>query len=105
MWKDDDDKIINILDSIEGEEKEQFPVLCPICGKREGHLYFHRYNNESVGGMWAWCSACRHSMHTRFKLPEWWENLEIINFQELTSYPDYLERNKGVIDEWMNKLM
>ncbi|MDE5907128.1 MAG: hypothetical protein K2H52_00020 [Lachnospiraceae bacterium] len=105
MWKDDD-RIMNILDSVEIKEKKQFPVICPICGKREGHLYFHKYNsNENAGGMWTWCSACKHSAHARFKLPEWWKNLEIINFHELVSCPDYLEKNKVIIDEWINKLM
>ena len=106
MWKDDDIRIMNILDSAEMNEKKQFPVFCPICGKREGHLYFHKYNdNENAGGMWTWCSACKHSAHTRFKLPERWKNLEKINFQELSSHPDYLEKNKIIIDEWINKLI
>lgn len=105
MWQDDDDKIMNILDNIEPEEKKQFPVFCPICGKREGHLYFHRYKNEVAGGMWIWCSACKHSMHSRFRLPDWWINLETIDFQELASHPDYLEKNKSSIDNWINKLL
>lgn len=66
MWKDDDKRIMNILDNIEVKENIQFPVTCPICGKKEGHLYFHRYENEIAGGMWVWCSACKHSAHSRF---------------------------------------
>jgi len=40
MWIDNDDRIMEILDYIEKPSKECFPVTCPICGKREGHLYF-----------------------------------------------------------------
>lgn len=104
MWKDDD-KIMNMLDNIEVKENKQFPVLCPICGKKEGHLYFHRYENEIAGGMWTWCSACKHSTHSRFRLPDWWKNLETIDCQKLASLPDYLEKNKDDIDDWVNKLL
>ena len=37
-------------------------------------------------------------------LPKWWKNLDKINFEELTSYPNHLEENKFCIDEWINKL-
>ncbi len=106
MWQDDNDKIMEILDNIELNSKVQFPVKCPICGKNNGHLYFHRYKNDNVkGGMWVWCSACRHSAHTMFKIPEWWQNLNDINFEELTALPECLEKNKKLIDEWINKLL
>ena len=36
MWKDDNDRIMNILDNIEKKDKERFPIICPICGKRDG---------------------------------------------------------------------
>ena len=55
--------------------------------------------------MWTWCSACCHSAHVTFRLPEWWENLEQIDFEKISSYPDYLEENKRDIDEWINKLI
>ena len=42
MLKDNDDKIMGILDSIETQNKGCFPVVCPICGEKDGHLYFHR---------------------------------------------------------------
>lgn len=105
MWKDDDKRIMNILDNIEAKENKQFPVTCPICGKKEGHLYFHRYENEIAGGMWVWCSACKHSAHSRFRLPDWWKNLETIDWKELASHPDYLEKHKDGIDDWVNKML
>lgn len=30
---------------------------------------------------------------------------EEVNFGKLTNYPDYLEKNKMCIDEWINKLI
>lgn len=106
MWQDNDDKIMDILDNIEMKNKECFPVACSICGKKEGHLYFHRYKEDDErGSMWTWCSACYHSAHTTYRLPKWWENLEEVNFGKLTNYPDYLEKNKMCIDEWINKLI
>lgn len=104
MWQDNDDKIMDILDNIETRNK-CFPVICPICGKREGHLYFHRYKKDAEqGGMWVWCSACYHSSHALGRVPEWWENLEKIDFDKLASLPDYLEENKICIDEWINSI-
>ena len=35
MWKDNDDKIMVILDSIETQNKGCFPVVCPICGEKD----------------------------------------------------------------------
>lgn len=106
MWRDDDYKIMNILDNIEIKGGECFPVKCPICGKKEGHLYFHRYEIDGDrGGVWTWCSACRHSAHASFKLPKWWKNLEVISFDKLTSFPNYLEDNKVSIDKWINELL
>ena len=105
MWRDGDDRIMDILDVIESENKESVPAVCPICGEREGHLYFHRYEKgHEAGGMWTWCSACCHSAHCRGRVPEWWINLEEINFEKLTAYPDYLEENKNRIDQWVNRI-
>ena len=46
---------MDILDNIETVNKGCFTVVCPICGKKEGHLYFHRNMEGSErGNMWAW---------------------------------------------------
>ena len=106
MWKDNNDKIMDILNNIETQNRECFPVLCPICGKKDGHLYFHRNSEgDERGSMWAWCSTCYHFAHVLYRLPKWWKNLEEINFENLTSYPNYLDENKFFIDEWVNKLI
>ena len=105
MWKDNDDKIMGILDSIETQNKGCFPVVCPICGEKDGHLYFHRNRDgDEKGSMWVWCGTCYHFAHALCRLPKWWKNLDKINFEELTSYPNHLEENKFCIDEWINKL-
>jgi len=105
MWRTDNEKIMNILDNVESN-KQFFPVICPICEKSDGHLYFHRNKKGEVrGGVWVWCSACCNSSHATYRIPEWWENLEIIEFENLKSYPDYLEDNKRSIDDWINKLL
>lgn len=106
MWRDDDVRIMDILDTVETQNKESVPAVCPICGEREGHLYFYRYEEgHEAGGMWVWCSACCRSAHSRCKVPEWWINLGEISFEKLTAHPDYLEKNKYRIDQWVNRLV
>lgn len=106
MWRDDNIQIMDILDNIETEKKSFFPVICPICRRQEGHLYFHR-NKESdeKGSMWTWCSDCFHSAHAMYRLPKWWRNLKEIDIKQLNNSPDYLEQNKVQIDAWVNKLV
>ena len=105
MWKDNDDKIMDILENIETLNRQDFPVVCPICGKKEGHLYFYRnVKEDEKGSMWAWCSSCCHFTHALYRLPKWWKNLDEIKLENLAGCPDYLEENKLCIDEWVNKL-
>lgn len=81
-------------------------MRCPICGKKEGHVFFYRnIESEERGSMWTWCSACHHSAHALYKLPEWWKNLDKIDIEKLTSHPNYLDKYKNSIDEWVNKLL
>ena len=106
MWQDNDDRIMDILDGIGSGNKGYFPVDCPICEKKEGHIYFHRNKeDDQCGGMQTWCSACYHTAHATCRLPRWWKNPEKISTKKLTSYPGYLEENKNYIDEWVNKLL
>ena len=106
MWVDTNNEIMNVLDNIESKKMDYFPAICPICGERAAHLYFHRYtDNDNKGGMWIWCSSCKHSTHAMFKIPKWWTNLDIIRFEKLNSHPDILEENKLKIDVWLNKLL
>ena len=106
MWIDDNDKIIDILKEEIIKSKEYFPVICPVCKRKQGHLYAHRYKEgEDRGGEWVWCSACHSYAHFSARLPKWWKNLELIEFSKLAAVPDYLEENKTCIDEWINSLI
>lgn len=97
---------MDILDYVDKNKFEQFPVACPICGNKDGHIFFYRYKSGSdKGSMWVWCSKCRHTAHAMFKLPEWWKNFKKVEVNRLTNLPDYLEENKKDIDEWINKLI
>ena len=105
MWQDDD-RIMDVLISDKMETKEYFPVVCPVCGKREAHSYAHRFKEgEERGGEWAWCSACHTSVHVSARIPKWWKNCDLIDFNKLAAIPNYLEENKVCIDEWMNDLL
>ena len=50
MWRDNNDKIMDILDNIETQNKELFPVVCPVCGKKDGHIYIHGNKKEDERG-------------------------------------------------------
>ena len=107
MWQDDlDNRLMDILENAKMINTELFPVVCPYCGERGGHFYLHRWKKEDPrGSMWVWCSACRQSAHSRYRLPQWWKNPEKIDPQKLTYYPNYLEENKSYIDEWVNEIL
>ena len=100
MWKDNDDRIIRLL-NIPADKK--FPEICPICGKQSGHIYMHRYN-ENHGGIWAWCSSCHNYAHLSGIIPCWWENYEEIDENNLNSIPEYLDQNVDRLDSWINNL-
>ena len=103
MWYEENDNILKILNCIV-TSKEAFPVICPICGKKECHIYMHRHGDGQRGGLWIWCSSCRYTSHSSYRIPSWWKNLERIDESKLVSLPDYLEENKINIDKWVNKL-
>ena len=69
MWDDSNDKIMEILDELESKECV-FPVYCPVCGEKEGHLCIHRYD-ERHGGIWIWCSNCCAYSHMSGIIPDW----------------------------------
>ena len=105
MWQYDN-RMMDILDKDEIETRECFPTVCPVCGKKEAHIYAHRFKEgEDRGGEWAWCSACRNCVHVSVRLPKWWKNSDLIDFNKLSSIPDYLEDNKICIDAWINNLL
>ncbi len=101
MWSDERDLIMKLLD----DSKEQFPRLCPCCGKKSGHLFFYKHNDEKYGSAWAWCSDCKEYSHSRFLIPDWWNNYIDITLDELHGCPDNLDAIHNRIDEWNNKLL
>ncbi len=108
MWRDgkDVDSIDNIYASYINGDLKKFPTKCPLCGAVEAHIYMHRHKPKedfSRGGYWVWCSKCRASQHGSCFVPEEWENIEEVPISELTSHPYFLEKNKTIIDEFLNK--
>ena len=71
---------INFMNKDKIENKQYFPVICPDCGNKAGHLYEHRYEvGKDAGGLWVWCSACHDYEHYRARLPKWWKNPDFIS--------------------------
>ena len=105
MWKDNDDRICDIVDIINTKEIK-VPEICPVCGKKELHFFLFKYpDEEKRGGAWIWCSECKHFSHFEYVIPQWWKNYEGISFDELTSDPDLLESKKEEIDFWIKHLI
>ncbi len=103
MWNDSNDKIMEIMDGLNSKESV-FPIHCPICGKREGHLYIHRYD-ERHGGIWLWCSCCHSFSHLSGIIPDWVENMPNIENSRLEATPEYLDERKTAVDNWVNTLL
>ena len=104
MWNDDDDRIMQISASL-GNNEETFPKKCPICGCKEAHVFFFKNNESKMGSLWEWCSNCKKYSHSRFLVPDWWENMNAIDSEKLEGNPDYLDAHKNEIDDWVNELV
>lgn len=103
MWNDNDKKILEIFDNINGGDVP--PFECPVCKKHSGHLYMYRWKQEKKGSIWVWCSSCRASAHERVLLPDWWKNALVIDENLLGVHPDMLEDNKKFVDEYVKLLL
>ena len=103
MWNDGNDRIMEIMNRLDDSESV-FPVQCPVCGEKAGHIFMHRYN-ERRGGIWIWCSACRSFSHMSGILPDWWENMHGIEKSRLEAVPRYPDERNNDIDEWVNTLL
>lgn len=81
----------------------EFPVVCPECNSKSGHIYLNRYEDTHRGGAWTWCSSCHHYGHYSYIIPSWWNNLTCIDEEELCAgNADILEENSATIDEHIN---
>lgn len=105
MWNDRDDTLEQVFDRIMDKKGGDVPLICPVCGRKQVHFYFHKWNEKSdKGGMWIWCSGCKSFSHGTVQVPEWWENCNEISLNKLNSLPDYLEDHKEKIDHYVNEL-
>lgn len=105
MWNDNEKLITQIEDNLFLDRKD-YPVRCPVCGEKEGHLfYYDHYTSLNKGAKWIWCSSCQKCSHSYALIPVWWKNPNFIDPDKLASVPDYLEENKNSIDKWLNDLM
>lgn len=103
MWNDAKDDILDIFEKV--KEKEPLPLYCPMCGKKEAHIYMYRFEDYNRGTVWAWCSACKATAHARMMLPIWWKNAEVLDNRLLGVHPDMLEAKKTVVDKYVNMLI
>ena len=109
MWKTNDypteEKLDIYLEHIHEGIRITLPETCPICGQSEVHIYFNRHKTSKIGGVWVWCSSCRHYTHGTYLIPQWWDNYSNIIEKELTHAPDVLEKVKNEIDRHFNGLI
>lgn len=104
MWKDADIKIQELLSEL--EKGERSPMVCPVCEKREAHVYMHIHNDKTrMGGLWIWCSDCRSFLHGSVCVPGYWKNCPVIQPEKLTALPEYLETLKDNIDAHTNTII
>lgn len=83
-------------------EKNNFPADCPICGRREAHVYLRAYTPKR-GDLWTWCSSCQSFEHASIIPPSDWKNDDFIDYHHLSALPQYLEFQKDSIDSYMTK--
>lgn len=103
-WNDNN-KLFDLYNDIIREEITDFPYICPVCSEKSAHIYFYRFNDaDNKGGLWIWCSKCKSYIHSFGKVPDWWHNCDKIELDCLAHTPDYLEKNKHLLDKWIEKL-
>lgn len=101
MWSDERDLIMDLFI----DNKEEYPRKCPCCGKNSGHIFLYKNRDEDrFGSAWAWCSECKEYSHSRFEIPKWWQNLDLIEVDKLHACPDNLDVEREHIDNWVNNL-
>jgi len=103
MWKDDYklQKIFNDFPKV-----EKFPCLCPICEKKDTHVYMQKYNQKTLrGGLWVWCSQCNSFSHSSIYVPAYWVNYPNLVLENLSAIPMYLDNMKVEIDRHVNYIL
>lgn len=85
------------------EGKPDYPVVCPDCGSRSGHVYINRYQNTHRGRAWAWCSTCRSFGHYSYAVPVWWGNYACVDREKLcAANPNELVQYETALDDHVN---
>lgn len=103
-WKENEEMLQLYEEFLQGSPS--FPVTCPVCSKKGGHVYLDRDENSERGGMWCWCSECKSFIHAESYIPKWWFNPTFIEESELCAGDaDELERNVASIDDLVNELL
>ena len=103
MWIDND-KILAVFDGATNKQEGQFPHLCPICNNRSAHIYVHQHGGEHCG-IWVWCNSCNSFSHMSGVTPDWWENPEFVDENQLCTEPEYLNEISDKIDKWVNNII
>ncbi len=47
MWNDADKTIFDIFDLL--NRNDRAPLKCPVCGKKDAHLYMYRWKEKKMG--------------------------------------------------------
>ena len=104
-WFDDDSRLFNVFDKIDGNERPHFPTNCPVCKHDTVHFYCSRHSDDtSRAGAWVWCSNCRHFIHASVSAPGWWSNHPDIPQEALAAIPGMLDKCADTLDQWINSL-
>lgn len=104
MWKDNDDKILNMYKKF--INSYEFDQLCPICNTENVHFYMHIHNSISrKGGLWVWCSNCHSYSHCSIIVPKIWKNCVFIESIKLCATPEYLDENKDLVDSHIKSIL
>lgn len=103
-WNDSGDKFEQMWNI--NQDPMKVPYICPYCDEKEGHMYMHVYNLKTHrGGLWLWCSACKQFFHSSVYVPTWWSNLPIVDENQLSAFPQYLDALSTRIDKHINQLI
>lgn len=104
MWKDNNNKIEEVFDSLNKIKK--IPTVCPICKKEAAHIYMHVYDQRTRrGGLWIWCSECYTFFHGSIYVPEYWKNCPAVELEKLCAIPDYLNDIREAIDAHVENIL
>lgn len=85
------------------KNSNRFPVICPICGERQVHLYFSPLQTLE-SRVWIWCSYCKSTAYSIVKSHPitFYQGAKCCEEKQLFDVPIMLELRKRQIDEIIN---